>query len=83
MATRARVHITLRSLAYSPPPPDAVVPEVTVDLRVFWPQVQGNEQIVLAKLGEAYQDARRQILAAFEADFQARHQTRVRELART
>ena len=61
MGHRTGVVITKLEPAPSLPSPNAVVPQITVEIRAYWPPAMGNDEKVLDMLTAAYNDARRKV----------------------
>jgi hypothetical protein len=53
MSARRSAVETLRVSAQSPPPPNAVIPEVTVQVRVHWPAGMGHTPLIERLIADA------------------------------
>jgi hypothetical protein len=54
MGHRAHIYKKRQVFAESLPSPNAVVPEITVEIRVYWPEGMDNEAAVEEQLDAAY-----------------------------
>lgn len=63
MTQRSCVHVTTYRDVYGGVTPNAFIPSVTVDLRVFFPPFPVNVPAAIDALNEAHNEARQQLFA--------------------
>lgn len=68
MGRRKSVYRVRRLSAESLPSPNATVPEITVELRVFYPPHMGHEPTAVRVLGEVANEATEELLNRWVAD---------------
>lgn len=66
MASRPSVYVRRREKTYGGESPNRFLPEVNVDLRVFYPPNRESVLLALTELDSAYHEAREQLSGLIE-----------------
>lgn len=64
MSQRPHIYTIVRTPAESAPSPNAQIPEITAEIRVYWPAGMAHEKRAQQILELAFLDATKKIMAA-------------------